>query len=70
MRSALEQMPDMEILQADADALRLALPQASHHLPQLLAALGGTGAEVRETVLSQPSLESLCIQLTGRELRE
>ena len=29
-----------------------------------------TGAEVRGTTLTQPSLESLFIKLTGKELRE
>lgn len=69
-RRALALVPEVEVLQAEAAALRLVMPQASHHLPQLLQALQQTGAEVRETVLSQPSLESLFIQLTGKELRE
>jgi hypothetical protein len=33
-------------------------------------ALTGVGAEVRETTMTQPSLESLFIKITGRELRE
>ena len=32
--------------------------------------LEGLGAEVHETTLTQPNLESLFIKLTGRELRE
>jgi hypothetical protein len=36
----------------------------------VFTALGAAGGEVRETTLTQPSLESLFIQLTGKELRE
>ena len=36
----------------------------------VFAALASAGAEVRGTSLIQPSLESLFIKLTGRELRE
>jgi hypothetical protein len=32
--------------------------------------LTSTGADVRETTLTQPNLESLFIKLTGKELRE
>jgi ABC-2 type transport system ATP-binding protein len=69
-RQALVAIEGVEVLQVDSDLLRLALPQASRHLARLLDALVESGAEVRETVLSQPSLESLFIQLTGKELRE
>ena len=40
------------------------------HLVILRGNLAEIGADVRETVLTQPSLESLFIKLTGRELRE
>jgi ABC-2 type transport system ATP-binding protein len=61
---------EAEVVQLDADQLTLALAQASMRLPELFAALTSAGAEVRETTLTQPSLESLFIKLTGRELRE
>ena len=32
--------------------------------------LHATDADIRETALTQPSLESLFIKLTGKELRE
>ena len=41
-----------------------------NQLPAIFQALSAAGGEVRETTLSQPSLESLFIKLTGRELRE
>ena len=43
---------------------------ASRKLPELFAALAAAGAIIRETTLTQPSLESLFIKLTGKELRE
>jgi hypothetical protein len=43
---------------------------AGRRLPELFDAIHGAGGEVRETTVAQPSLESLFIQLTGKELRE
>jgi ABC-2 type transport system ATP-binding protein len=61
---------DAEVVQADGEQLTLSLPGASRKLPALFAGLASTGAEVRETTLTRPSLESLFIKLTGKELRE
>jgi hypothetical protein len=58
-----------EVVHADAETLILALPGATRHLPSIFGAIGPAG-EIRETVLTQPSLETLFIALTGRELRE
>ena len=68
--SALGSMSDVEVVQIQDDGLTLAVPQASRRLPALFEAITGAGGEVRETTLSQPSLESLFIKLTGKELRE
>ena len=43
---------------------------ASRRLPEILTTVTGTGAAVRETTVTRPSLESLFIRLTGKELRE
>ncbi len=69
-RAALGGLADVEIIQADADCLRIAAPEASRRLPELFGALAASGAEVRETTLTRPSLESLFIKLTGKQLRE
>ncbi len=66
----LRAVEDVELAEAAADLLVLSLPGASHRLPEVFAALARAGAEVRGTTLIQPSLESLFIKLTGRELRE
>jgi len=68
-RAAMQQM-DAEILQVDESLLLLSLAGASQKLPAIFAALAGVGSEVRGTTLTQPSLESLFIKLTGKELRE
>lgn len=73
VRSALLQAlgsAGLELVQLDAELLVLAMPQASTRLPEVFGALAGCAAEVRETTLSQPNLESLFIKLTGKELRE
>jgi len=67
---ALKGMDGVEVVRAEPDALRLAILGASRKLPDLFAALSSAGADVRETTLTQPSLESLFIKLTGKELRE
>ncbi|MBN2170659.1 MAG: ABC transporter ATP-binding protein [Candidatus Krumholzibacteriota bacterium] len=67
---ALAALPGLEIVQADAETLTLAVAGATGRLPEIFRVLEGAGCEVRETTLRQPSLESLFIKLTGKELRE
>jgi ABC-2 type transport system ATP-binding protein len=69
-RAAAARFGDTEVVHADGESLILALAGASRRLPALFGALSEAGADVRETVLTQPSLESLFIKLTGRDLRE
>ncbi len=61
---------DMEVVSREENSLTLALPAASKRLPEIFAVLTEAGAELRETTLTQPSLESLFIKLTGKELRQ
>lgn len=70
VRAALAEAEDLEIMQIEADQLTLALRGATRRLPEVFEALAGAGCEVRETTMTQPSLESLFIKLTGKELRE
>jgi ABC-2 type transport system ATP-binding protein len=69
-RAALAGLDGAEVVSADASTIILAMPGASRRLPAVFAALAAAEADVREAVLTQPSLESLFIKLTGRELRE
>jgi len=69
VRAALER-EGLEVLQAEETFLTLALPEASRRLPSIFALLAAAQADVRSTTITQPSLESLFIKLTGRELRE
>jgi ABC-2 type transport system ATP-binding protein len=64
----LRSLKGLEIHQSDETLLVLSLPDAPRHLSSVLEAL--SEAEIRETTLTQPSLESLFIKLTGKELRE
>ena len=59
-----------EVASADEQSLRLTVEGASKKLPAIFSAITSSGGEVQETSLTQPSLESLFIKLTGRELRE
>ena len=69
-RTALAHLDDVEVVQVEEDALSLAVVGATKKLPELFRALGEADCEVRETIMTQPNLESLFIQLTGKELRE
>jgi ABC-2 type transport system ATP-binding protein len=69
-REALLHVEGADVVQADEGELRMALADASQKLPQLFAALTSAGSVVRETTVTRPSLESVFIQLTGKELRE
>src|SRR5207237_8236935 len=69
-KAALAPIDGIEIVQAEAHLLVLSLAEASRRLPAIFSALESAGAEVRGTTLTQPSLESLFIKLTGKELRE
>jgi ABC-2 type transport system ATP-binding protein len=66
----LARIEGLEVMEAAGDGVRVALRDASRRLPELFAALAEARAEVRETTMTQPSLESLFIKLTGRELRD
>lgn len=70
VRAALQALGDAEVVQAEEGAFLLAMPAAGRRLPVIFDAIHGAGGEVRETTVAQPSLESLFIQLTGKELRE
>jgi ABC-2 type transport system ATP-binding protein len=69
-RAAVAPIDHIEVVQADEKLLVLSLVEASRKLPAVFAALEAAGCEVRGTTLTQPSLESLFIKLTGKELRE
>jgi len=66
----LSAFEDLEIVQSTGDQLTLSVREASKRLPAIFAELGLAGGEVRETTLTRPSLESVFIRLTGKELRE
>ena len=70
VRDALQGLEGTEVVQAEAETLILAVAEASRRLPAIFGALAAAAAEVRETTLTEPSLESLFIKLTGKELRE
>jgi ABC-2 type transport system ATP-binding protein len=67
---ALAGVDGAEIVSVDGSSLMLSMAEATRRLPAIFAALASHRIEVRETTLTQPSLETLFIKLTGRELRE
>ncbi len=69
-RRALDGLGGIEVVQWDESQLVLSLVDASSRLAAIFATLAAAGCELRGTRLTQPSLESLFIKLTGKELRE
>ena len=67
---ALHAMEGLEIVQAEEEMLTLAMRNASEMLPAVFSTLEKAGAIIRETTVTRPSLETLFIKLTGKELRE
>jgi ABC-2 type transport system ATP-binding protein len=67
---ALQGLDDVEVLSVSPDALTIATRGASRKLPAIFGALSDPATDIQETTLTVPSLESLFIKLTGRELRE
>jgi len=70
VRESLSRMKSIELLHFEKDQVTLAVHHATRQLPDILQALKEAGADIRETTFTQPSLESLFIKLTGKELRE
>jgi ABC-2 type transport system ATP-binding protein len=69
-REALALQGDVEQLALDEDQLQISLQNAPARLAELMGLLATAGARIQETSVRQPSLESLFIKLTGKELRE
>ncbi len=70
VRASLGSLEGVELVHADDGRLTLSLAEAARRLPEIYAALAAAGGEIRGASLGQPSLESLFIKLTGKELRE
>ncbi|NNF51416.1 MAG: ABC transporter ATP-binding protein [Gammaproteobacteria bacterium] len=70
VRKAFDGMAGVEVLQVDADVVQLSAETATRRLPELLGALAESGADIQETTLARPNLESLFLLLTGKALRE
>jgi ABC-2 type transport system ATP-binding protein len=67
---ALAHLEGVELVQAGDGQVTLAAAEAPGRLPAIFEAFSAAGAVIRGAVLTQPSLESLFIKLTGKELRE
>jgi ABC-2 type transport system ATP-binding protein len=70
LRQAISALDKVDIVQFSESMLTISAQNASGRFPEIFAALAACGAEIRGTTLTQPSLESLFIKFTGKELRE
>ena len=63
-------LPGLEAAADDPRLLRARVTNVARELPALLTAVAGQGREVEDVDVRGPSLQSVFIHLTGRELRE
>lgn len=70
VHKAFADIDGVEVLQADEETVQLSAETATRRLPELLTALSDAGADIQETTLARPNLESLFLLLTGKALRE
>ena len=69
-RALGDNLPEIEIMESDEAALLVSMSDAAGNLAALLGVLQGNGVVLRETSVRRPSLETLFIKMTGKELRE
>ena len=60
----------LEALPGDPRAVRARVDDVGRELPVLLTAVASTGQRIEDVEVNAPSLQSVFIHLTGRELRE
>jgi ABC-2 type transport system ATP-binding protein len=67
---AAARIAGVEVLEAGGELLALRVEDGARRLEGILEALRQNGVEVRSVSLERPSLESLFLQLTGKQMRE
>lgn len=70
VREAMEHLGGIEVLHIEEAELVVAATSGSSRLPSIFTTLQAAGAEIGDTTLTRPTLESLFIKLTGKQLRE
>ena len=58
-----------QVLSLDTDVLMMTIRDGARNLPAVLQGITATGADIYDTRLSEPNLESLFLKLTGKDLR-
>jgi ABC-2 type transport system ATP-binding protein len=58
-----------DVLSLNTGVVMIAIRDGARNLPAILQGISATGADIHDTRLSEPNLESLFLKLTGKELR-
>ena len=58
-----------DVLSVSTEVLMIAIQDGARNLPAVLQGISATGADIYDTRLSEPNLESLFLKLTGKDLR-
>jgi ABC-2 type transport system ATP-binding protein len=67
---ALRKVPAVRDVEVMGGGVRVYADSADGLVPRVVAAVSETGASLRDVDVSEPTLETVFIKLTGRELRE
>jgi ABC-2 type transport system ATP-binding protein len=67
---AIGRLQGVDLVHCTEETITLAAAEASKKLSDIFKCLSAAGFDLRETTITQPSLESLFIKLTGKELRD
>jgi ABC-2 type transport system ATP-binding protein len=70
VREVLERSPSVRDARVDGDGVRLTVTDGTQELPRLLDALAAAGIGLESLTLSEPSLDDVFLQVTGRALRD
>jgi ABC-2 type transport system ATP-binding protein len=69
LRTSLERVEGFELRSLDKQAVVVACREASRRLGEILHLVEAAGGKVDETTMRQPSLETLFLEMTGRDIR-
>jgi len=58
-----------DALSLNTEVVMIAIRDGARNLPAVLQGISATGADIHDTRLSEPNLESLFLKLTGKDLR-
>jgi ABC-2 type transport system ATP-binding protein len=70
MEKVVAGVPGIRVLSLEDQAAMLSVPGEQHKAPEVLSLVLRSGLEIADITMQEPSLQSLFLKLTGRDLRD